>query len=230
MHNEATLTQYFEWQYTKSLFVTFKLCRYNTWQICQCKLRIKIKKSLILRMLSNYRCYLREQQTHYICRARTRITLGQKMVPKIFFCKRVHGLFPVYLAAYINFASDRNHKTRRTNLQKQNFSLVIFLAALKYGKVLVLSCKIQIHIKELKGKIVPFIKIKSNPVFSMHNVYDVKLLFRVRINFNHLDEHKVGHGFKDKTKSMCDYGSTTETKIIFSFAMPGILNNNIKTP
>ena len=29
-----------------------------------------------------------------------------------FFCKIVHGLFPAYLTAYMNFGSKRNHDTR----------------------------------------------------------------------------------------------------------------------
>ena len=33
--------------------------------------------------------------------------------------------------------------------------------------------------KKFKGKISPFIKIKLNSVFSVHDVYDVKLLSRL---------------------------------------------------
>ena len=35
--------------------------------------------------------------------------------------------------------------------------------------------------KEFKGKISPFMKIKSNSVFSVYDVYGVKLLSRLRL-------------------------------------------------
>ena len=67
----------------------------------------------------------------------------------------------------------------------------------------------------MQSKISPFIKIKSNSISSVHNVYCVKLLSRLRINFSHLNEHKVWHGFKDGTNCMCDCGSVTETTLHF---------------
>ena len=69
--------------------------------------------------------------------------------------------------------------------------------------------------KKFKGKISPFIKIKLNSVFSVHDVYDVKLLSRLRLSFSHLNEHKVRHGFKDRTNCMCDCGSAIETILHF---------------
>ena len=69
--------------------------------------------------------------------------------------------------------------------------------------------------KEFKGKIAPFIKIKWNSVVSVHDVYDVKLLSRLRLNFSHLNAHKVRHDFKDGTTFMCDCGSATKTTLHF---------------
>ena len=55
--------------------------------------------------------------------------------------------------------------------------------------------------------------IKSNPILSMHDVHGVQLLFESRLNFSHLNKHKVCHGFKDGTSSMCDCDSATETAL-----------------
>ena len=57
--------------------------------------------------------------------------------------------------------------------------------------------------------------MKSNSILSVHDVHGVKLLFRLRLNFSHLNEHKVQHGFKDGTNCMCDCGSATETTLHF---------------
>ena len=69
--------------------------------------------------------------------------------------------------------------------------------------------------KEFKNKASPFIKINTNSISSVHDVYGVKLLSRLRLNFSHLNEHKVRHGFKDGTNCMCDCGSATETTLHF---------------
>ena len=45
--------------------------------------------------------------------------------------------------------------------------------------------------KNFNGEIFPFIKIKLNSFFSVHNVYGVELLSQFRLNFSHLNEHKV---------------------------------------
>ena len=46
-------------------------------------------------------------------------------------------------------------------------------------------------------------------------MYGVKLLSRLRLDFSHLNEHKVRHGFKDGTNCMCDCGSALETTLHF---------------
>ena len=69
--------------------------------------------------------------------------------------------------------------------------------------------------KEFKSNISPFFKGKSNSIFLVHNVYEVKLLSRLRPNFSHLNEYKVIHGFKDGTNFMCDCGWALETTLQF---------------
>ena len=47
----------------------------------------------------------------------------------------------------------------------------------------------------------------------MHDVYAVKRLSRLRLNFSHLNEFKVGHEFKDETH--WDWDSAIETTLHF---------------
>ena len=58
-------------------------------------------------------------------------------------------------------------------------------------------------------------KMKSNSIFLVHDGYGVKLLFRLRLNFSHLNEHKFWHGVDDRTNCMCDCGKTTKTLLHF---------------
>ena len=58
--------------------------------------------------------------------------------------------------------------------------------------------------KYFKSKISPFIKIKLNSIFSVYDMYGVKILSRWRLNFSHLNEHKVQHGFNNGINCMCD--------------------------
>ena len=73
---------------------------------------------------------------------------------------------------------------------------------------LFLFCFFVLFFFEFKSKISPFIKIKSNSIFSVHDVYGVKLLSRFRLNFSHLK---------------------MELTVCATLAMPAVSNNKIKT-
>ena len=141
----------------------------------------------------------------------------------LFFHKIVHGLSPAYLTAYINFASERSHNTRLSSQRHLEESICrtkvfqpsIFPCCIKIWNGLDPDLKNMNSNKEFKCKISPFIKIKTNSIFSVHDVYGVKLLSRLRLNFSHLNEHKFRHGFKDKTNCICDYVLATETTLHF---------------
>ena len=44
----------------------------------------------------------------------------------------------------------------------------------------------------------------------MYDVYGVKRVSGLSLNFSHPNEHRVPHSFKDGTNFMCDRGSATE--------------------
>ena len=51
---------------------------------------------------------------------------------------------------------------------------------------------------------------KENSVFSVYDLYGVKLLTRLRLQFRHLKEHKFRHGFGDTVSPLC--GCNAEIK------------------
>ena len=65
-------------------------------------------------MLSNNRCYARDQQGQYICTelGLESLSARRRYRKLLFFYKIVHGLSITYLKAYMKFASERSHNTR----------------------------------------------------------------------------------------------------------------------
>ena len=53
-------------------------------------------------------------------------------------------------------------------------------------------------------------KKNENPLFSISDPLNVKLLTRPRLQFNHINEHEFRHGFGD-TINMCACGSEAKT-------------------
>ena len=58
-------------------------------------------------------------------------------------------------------------------------------------------------------------KKKKNSVFSIYDPLGVKLLSRLRLQFSHLNEHKLRHGFGDTINAMCACASEVETTEYF---------------
>ena len=48
-------------------------------------------------------------------------------------------------------------------------------------------------------------------LLSVYNLLGVKLLFHLRLQFSHLDEHKLRHGLGDTINAMSTCGSEVET-------------------
>ena len=143
----------------------------------------------------------------------------------LFFYKIVHGLSPAYLTAYIDFASERSHSNRSSTqrhleepiFRTKVFQSSCFLYCIKIWNGLDPDLQNIDSYKEFKSKIPSFINIKSNSSFSVHDLYSVKFFSRLRLNFCHLNEHKVRHGFKNGNNCTCDCGSATETTLHFLF-------------
>ena len=54
-------------------------------------------------------------------------------------------------------------------------------------------------------------KKKENSLFSVYDPLGAKLLTRLRLQFSHLNEHKLRYGFSDTINPMCACGTEIET-------------------
>ena len=61
--------------------------------------------------------------------------------------------------------------------------------------------------------LIKVIRTIENSVFGVSDIYDTKLLTRLKLNFSHLNEHKFRHNFKNAVNPMCNYVAATETTI-----------------
>ena len=130
---------------------------------------------------------------------------------------------PAYPTAHITPASGRSHNTRSSSQRHPEEPIF----RIKFFQPSYFPCCIKIwngldpdlqnidSDNEFKGTILPYIKIKANSALSMHDMYGVKLPSRFRLNFSHLKEHKIFHGFKDGTNCMRDCGSATNATLHF---------------
>ena len=66
-------------------------------------------------------------------------------------------------------------------------------------------------INTCRSSILNFVRPRENSVFEVHDIKDVKLLTRLRLDFIHLNEHKFRHSFNDVINPMCSCGKESET-------------------
>ena len=63
--------------------------------------------------------------------------------------------------------------------------------------------KTQIQKYKFKNYLTNFIKLKENFTFSISDPVVLKLLTRLRLNFNHLNEHKFRHKLRNTANPLC---------------------------
>ena len=68
-------------------------------------------------------------------------------------------------------------------------------------------------IKKFKLSILNFVRPRENSVFAVHDINDLKLLTRSRLNFSHLNEHKFRNNFNDTIIPMSSCRKETETTL-----------------
>ena len=62
------------------------------------------------------------------------------------------------------------------------------------------------RISIFKKTLLPFFRPMEKSVYNVHDVYGLKLLVRLRVEFSHLKEHKFSHNFSDTPLPLCDCG------------------------
>ena len=68
-------------------------------------------------------------------------------------------------------------------------------------------------INTFKTSILNFVTPRENSVFQVHDINDVKLLTRLKLDFSHLNEHKFRNTFHDTINPMCSCGKEPETTL-----------------
>ena len=67
--------------------------------------------------------------------------------------------------------------------------------------------------KQFKKTILDFVRPKENSIYAIHGISGLKLIIiLLRLNFSHLNEHKLQHNFKDTINPMCSCGFEPKTR------------------
>ena len=119
-------------------------------------------------------------------------------------------------------------RTLDNSLQEQKYlSHLFFLIVLKEWNNLSEELqKIKLTV-QFKTKILSFIRPKENSIFKIHDINGIKLLNRLRLHFNHLNEHKFQHNFRATIDPMCSCG--LEPKTIFHYLLHCNLYSDLRT-
>ena len=65
-----------------------------------------------------------------------------------------------------------------------------------------------------------FIRTIPDSVFSVADIYGIKLLTRLRVGLSHLREHKLRHNFQDTINPLCSCSLEIESTSHFFSALP----------
>ena len=64
-----------------------------------------------------------------------------------------------------------------------------------------------------KLSILNLVRSRENLVVTVHDITSLELLTRLRLNFSHLNEHKLRHNFNYTINPMCSCGKESETTL-----------------
>ena len=67
------------------------------------------------------------------------------------------------------------------------------------------------YIKKFKNTLMKYIKSNERSLLSIHNPQGLNLVFWLRLNFSHLNEHKFRHNFKECVSPKCGCGLKLES-------------------
>ena len=113
-----------------------------------------------------------------------------------FFHKIINDLLPVYLQSYISYCGEGFYRTRsgyqkdlrQFSTRAKIFESSFFAYCIKEWNNLSDELRIIKSTDQFKTKILSFIRPKENSIFKIHDINSKKLLNRLRLHFNHLNE------------------------------------------
>ena len=135
----------------------------------------------------------------------------------VFFYKIRKGVAPSYLQSYLLPDNERTYNTR-SSLRNRTKTFATWTSTFfpyctkEWNQVNDDIKKIE-SIKKFKKTLIKIIRTKENSVFGVSDIYGIKLLTRLRLNFSHLNKHKFRHNFNDTINPMCNCATTTESTI-----------------
>ena len=141
------------------------------------------------------------------------------------FYKIVTNKSPGYLYKYI-LAGNRAYLTRNSNNMTQIFCKSEYFANSFFPYTMMEWNKFSLEIRNselysiFKKYLLKFIKTIPNRIFSVANIYGIKLLTRLRVGLSHLREHKFRHNFQDTINPLCSCSLETESISHFFSALP----------
>ena len=143
---------------------------------------------------------------------------------------------PKYLSDIIP-STTRRYSSRNANnipLVRANtnyFMNTFFPSTITEWNKLDLSIRKSTSLNIFKSRLLRFVRLLENSVFTCHNPIGIKYLTRIRLGFNHLRYHKFKHGFLDAIDPLCSCNIGIENTVHyflhcpnFSFGQNTILN------
>ena len=129
-------------------------------------------------------------------------------------------VFYLYIYSHIlvtvvkDFIKQDQHikRTLDNSLQEQNYlSNLFFPYCIKEWNNLSEELRKIKSTDQFKTKILSLIRPKENSIFQIHDINDIKLLNRLRLQFSHLNEHKFRYNFRATIDPMCCCSLEPET-------------------
>ena len=137
----------------------------------------------------------------------------------IFFYKILNALAPKYISDIWPVSNNRHCSTiNQLNLEfsqfftrTKGFSNSFFSYCIEEWNKLNIKIKNLSSLSPFKKALLDFCKTEENPLFNVHISIGVKYLNMLRLNFRHLNEHKLHHNFWDTVNPLCCCNTETET-------------------
>ena len=71
-----------------------------------------------------------------------------------------------------------------------------------------------------KSRLLRFVRLLENSVFTCHNPIGIKCFTRIRLGFNDLRYHRFKHGFLDAIDPLCNYSTGIENTVHYFLHCP----------
>ena len=129
----------------------------------------------------------------------------------IFFYKILNALAPKYMSDFWPVSKNRHYSTiNQLNLEfsqfftrTKGFSNSFFSYCIEEWNKLDTKIKNLSSLSTFKKALLDFCKTEENSLFNVHISIGVKYLKMLRLNFRHLNEHKLHHNFRDTINPLC---------------------------